>query len=93
MPLMHRISVFRDDVVFVLFMLQRRWYPIDLSRPAEGYELPEDAGAAAMGARDGLSPSGPAAPAVGGGQTSDEGSPPLLKSPPSNLGEAKSRRK
>jgi hypothetical protein len=35
---MHRISVFRDDVIFVLYMIQRRIYPVDASRPAEGYD-------------------------------------------------------
>ena len=38
MPLMHRVSVFRDDVVFVAYMVQRRVYPVDASRPAEGFE-------------------------------------------------------
>ena len=35
---MHRISVFRDDVIFVLYMIQRRIYPVDTSRPAEGFD-------------------------------------------------------
>ena len=35
---MHRISVFRDDVIFVLYMIQRRIYPVDASRPAEGFD-------------------------------------------------------
>jgi hypothetical protein len=35
---MHRVSVFRDDVVFVIYMVQRRIYPIDTERPAEGYD-------------------------------------------------------
>lgn len=45
---MHRISVFRDDVIFVIYMVQRRMYPVDSSRPAEGYEVDgenEDGGA------------------------------------------------
>lgn len=41
MPLMHRVSVFRDDVVFVIYMVQRRIYAVDRSRPAEGFEGPE----------------------------------------------------
>jgi len=48
---MHRISVFRDDVIFVLYMIQRRIYPVDASRPAEGFDdapeaAPADAAAA-----------------------------------------------
>jgi hypothetical protein len=35
---MHRISVFRDDIIFVIYMVQRRLYAVDASRPAEGYE-------------------------------------------------------
>lgn len=35
---MHRISVFRDDVIFILYMIQRRVYPVDTSRPAEGFD-------------------------------------------------------
>ena len=38
MPLVARISVFRDDVVFVIYMVQRWYYPVDLSRPAEKYD-------------------------------------------------------
>lgn len=41
MPLMHRVSVFRDDVVFLIYMFQRRIYAVDRSRPAEGFEGPE----------------------------------------------------
>jgi hypothetical protein len=41
MPLMHRVSVFRDDVVFVIYMIQRRVYAVDRSRPAEGFEGPQ----------------------------------------------------
>ncbi len=39
---MHRISVFRDDVIFVVYMVQRRMYAVDASRPAEGYEDGEE---------------------------------------------------
>lgn len=54
---MHRVSVFRDDVVFLLYMLQRRWYPVDMSRPAEGYDDAD--GGSGSGAVDGpaLAPS------------------------------------
>lgn len=38
---MHRISVFRDDVIFVIYLCQRRMYPVDKERPAEGYEVDE----------------------------------------------------
>ena len=51
MPTLHRISVFRDDVIFLLFLYQRRIYRIDASRVNEfGYaaeptedETPKDA--------------------------------------------------
>ena len=35
MPTLHRIAVFRDDVVFMLLIIQRYQYPIDLSRKNE----------------------------------------------------------
>ena len=35
---MHRISVFRDDVIFILYMIQRRIYPVDRDRPVEGFD-------------------------------------------------------
>ena len=35
MPTMHRISVFRDDIIFVIYIYQRWIYRIDESRPAE----------------------------------------------------------
>jgi hypothetical protein len=38
MPLMHRISVFRDDIIFVIYIFQRWIYPVDASRPAEGFD-------------------------------------------------------
>ena len=38
MPLLHRVSVFRDDVIFIIYMIQRRIYQVDRSRPAEGFE-------------------------------------------------------
>jgi hypothetical protein len=38
MPLLHRISVFRDDIIFVLYLYQRWIYPVDTSRPVEGFE-------------------------------------------------------
>jgi hypothetical protein len=35
MPTMHRISVFRDDIIFIIYMYQRWIYRIDESRPVE----------------------------------------------------------
>lgn len=36
MPTMARISCFRDDVVFFIYLYQRWLYPVDTSRPVEG---------------------------------------------------------
>ena len=36
MPTMARISCFRDDVVFFIYLYQRWLYPVDKSRPVEG---------------------------------------------------------
>lgn len=35
MPVMHRLSVFRDDIVFFIYMYQRYIYKVDSSRPVE----------------------------------------------------------
>ena len=35
MPTMHRLSVFRDDIVFLIYLYQRWIYRIDTSRPVE----------------------------------------------------------
>lgn len=35
MPTMHRLSVFRDDIVFVIYLYQRWMYRVDDSRPIE----------------------------------------------------------
>ena len=35
MPTMHRISVFRDDIVFLIYLYQRWIYRVDTSRPFE----------------------------------------------------------
>ena len=35
---MARISCFRDDVVFIVYLYQRWLYPVDTSRPVEGGE-------------------------------------------------------
>jgi len=35
MPTLHRISVFRDDIIFLLFLYQRRIYRVDASRVNE----------------------------------------------------------
>ena len=44
MPLMHRISVFRDDIIYVIFLYQRWIYRVDKTRVNEfGYsELPPE---------------------------------------------------
>lgn len=49
---MHRISVFRDDVIFVIYLCQRRLYPVDSSRPAEGYEVDDGEPAPAAAAAE-----------------------------------------
>ena len=36
MPTMARLSCFRDDIVFVIYLYQRWLYPVDTSRPVEG---------------------------------------------------------
>jgi Cleft lip and palate transmembrane protein 1 (CLPTM1) len=36
MPTMARISCFRDDIVFFIYLYQRWLYPVDTSRPVEG---------------------------------------------------------
>jgi hypothetical protein len=36
MPTMARISCFRDDIVFFVYLYQRWLYPVDSSRPVEG---------------------------------------------------------
>mmetsp|Transcript_2437 Transcript_2437/g.5281 ORF Transcript_2437/g.5281 Transcript_2437/m.5281 type:complete len:891 (-) Transcript_2437:57-2729(-) len=36
MPTMARMSCFRDDVVFIIYLWQRYLYPVDRSRPVEG---------------------------------------------------------
>lgn len=35
MPTMHRLSVFRDDIVFFIYIYQRWIYRVDSSRPVE----------------------------------------------------------
>ena len=35
MPTMHRISVFRDDLIFVVYLYQRYTYSVDEKRPVE----------------------------------------------------------
>ena len=32
MPMMHRVSCFRDDVVFIIYLYQRRIYKVDKNR-------------------------------------------------------------
>jgi hypothetical protein len=52
MPTMHRAACFRDDIIFVLYMMQRWWYPIDRTRPAEGFDVEEAAAEAAAHAKE-----------------------------------------
>jgi hypothetical protein len=35
MPTLHRISCFRDDIVFVVYLYQRWIYPVDIQRPGD----------------------------------------------------------
>lgn len=35
MPMMHRLSVFRDDIVFLIYLYQRYSYQVDMNRPIE----------------------------------------------------------
>merc|ERR1712151_5417 len=41
MPTMHRLSCFRDDIVFIVYLYQRQIYKVDKSRTfdEDGYEL------------------------------------------------------
>eukprot|EP00192_Tetraselmis_astigmatica_P024363 CAMPEP_0117696940 /NCGR_PEP_ID=MMETSP0804-20121206/28945_1 /TAXON_ID=1074897 /ORGANISM="Tetraselmis astigmatica, Strain CCMP880" /LENGTH=312 /DNA_ID=CAMNT_0005511121 /DNA_START=300 /DNA_END=1238 /DNA_ORIENTATION=+ len=51
MPLLHRLSVFRDDLIFLIFVYQRWIYRVDKSRVNEfGFseEAPQEEGAATM---------------------------------------------
>ena len=32
MPILHRIACFRDDVIFIIYMIQRFIYPVDKTR-------------------------------------------------------------
>merc|ERR1719499_2264673 len=51
MPTMHRLSCFRDDVVFLIYLYQRWLYPVDKSRcfDEDGYELSDGEIAAVQG--------------------------------------------
>merc|ERR1739847_189318 len=44
MPTMHRLSCFRDDIVFFIYLYQRQIYKVDKSRSfdEDGYELTEE---------------------------------------------------
>jgi len=59
MPTLHRLSVFRDDLVFLVFLYQRWIYRVDKTRVNEfGFSGEEPAGGAA--AVDGAAPAAPA---------------------------------
>ena len=36
MPMMHRVSCFRDDLVFIIYLYQRHIYDVDMSRGIMG---------------------------------------------------------
>lgn len=38
LPTLHRVSVFRDDLVLLIYLCQRRWYKVDVGRPADGVD-------------------------------------------------------
>jgi len=42
MPTLHRISCFRDDVVFLIFLYQKWIYPVDMKRANEYGLIPKD---------------------------------------------------
>ncbi|GAM25557.1 hypothetical protein SAMD00019534_087320, partial [Acytostelium subglobosum LB1] len=42
MPLMHRLSCLRDDIVFIVYLYQRWIYPVDLKRTHYGGEVQDD---------------------------------------------------
>lgn len=42
MPTMHRLSCFRDDVIFLIYLYQRWIYPVDKKRINEFGQLTED---------------------------------------------------
>jgi len=46
MPTMHRLSCFRDDIVFVIYLYQRHIYPVDKNRlfDEDGFEIKESGG-------------------------------------------------
>lgn len=41
MPTMHRISCFRDDVIFVIYLYQRYTYRVDKTRGVYATERPD----------------------------------------------------
>lgn len=51
MPTMHRLSCFRDDVVFVIYLYQRWIYPIDYTRATDTGKDDADASAGAADGR------------------------------------------
>ena len=62
MPTMHRLSCFRDDLIFFIYLYQRWAYPIDHSRvnefgqggdAVESQEIEEKAGAVVLAAQEG----------------------------------------
>jgi hypothetical protein len=46
MPFMHRLSCFRDDIIFFVYLYQRWTYRVDKSRPSMWVQQPEGEGSA-----------------------------------------------
>lgn len=69
MPTLHRLAVFRDDLIFFIYLYQRWIYPVDKTRVNEFGFSGEDADAAAAGKRPGgpVAAASPAAPAIAAG--------------------------
>eukprot|EP01051_Picozoa_sp_SAG22_P012341 SAG22_NODE_1274_length_4921_cov_4.998548_3_plen_77_part_00 len=65
MPTMHRMSCFRDDVVFLIYLYQRRIYPADKNRMFDEDDVTAETGDGDYGAEE--TTVNPAAAGGGGG--------------------------
>lgn len=75
MPLLHRLSVFRDDVIFLIYLYQRYTYRVDKTRANEfgwSEEQPPEAVEAAAAEGTGEGAGLPALPAPAPGAAADE---------------------
>merc|ERR1719277_1121215 len=75
MPMMHRVSCFRDDIIFFIYLYQRWVYRVDKTRPSQWVreEVPAEGAAASPGADP---PAAPQAPdGLPGGPPSSGGPP------------------